>query len=142
MSTILAFDFGEKRTGVAVGETALKQAHPLAVIQANDDTARIKAIDRLIAEWRPERLVVGLPTHVDGTPHAMSARVRAFSESLRARFSLPVVEADERLTSRDAQSRLLEVGRTTRTMKPILDAVAAQLILQTWFDFSFQEAPS
>ena len=135
MATVLAFDFGEKRIGVAVGETALGQAHPLTVFTAHSDVERLAAIARLVDEWQPERLVIGRPTHADGTPHAMTARTAEFAQSLRTRFDLPVSEADERLTSRDAQTRLRETGRTAKTMKPVLDAVAAQLILQTWFDF-------
>ncbi|MDR2638148.1 MAG: Holliday junction resolvase RuvX [Zoogloeaceae bacterium] len=135
MGTVLAFDFGEKRTGVAVGETAIGQAHPLTVIRAGDRDARLRAIARLIDEWRPELLVVGYPTHADGTPHAMTECAHAFARLLGERFPLPVVEADERLTSLDARARLRETGHDAKTMKPLVDAVAAQLILQTWFDF-------
>lgn len=134
MGTVLAFDFGEKRTGVAVGETALKQAHPLTVITAGHDEERLAAIEKLIREWQPESLIVGQPTHVDGTPHSMTARVDQFSESLENRFHLPVREVDERLSSRDAETRLRETGHTAKTSKPFIDAVAAQLILQTWLD--------
>ncbi|MCL2021858.1 MAG: Holliday junction resolvase RuvX [Betaproteobacteria bacterium] len=135
MGTVLAFDFGEKRTGVAVGESALRQAHPLAVLKANDSSALLEAIARLIVEWQPERLVVGLPTYTDGTEHDMTQKVRAFAARLRERFALPVAEADEVLTSLDAMNRLRETGRSVKRMKPVVDAVAAQLILQTWFDF-------
>ncbi|MCL2075986.1 MAG: Holliday junction resolvase RuvX [Betaproteobacteria bacterium] len=135
MGTVLAFDFGEKRTGVAVGETVLRQAHPLTVLKMNDNAALLKAISRLIVEWQPERLVVGLPTHTDGTEHDMTLKVRAFAGSLRERFALPVIEADEVLTSLDAISRLRETKRSVKRMKTVVDAVAAQLILQTWFDF-------
>jgi len=128
--TVLAFDYGEKRIGVAIGETLLGQAHPLMVLS----TADRAALARLIEEWRPVRLVVGLPTHADGTPHVMTGRCRRFAEELARQFALPVDLADERLTSRDAESRLRETGRDAKTMKPLLDAVAAQLILQTWFD--------
>lgn len=141
MGTILAFDFGEKRTGVAVGETTLGQAHPLTVLHAASDTERLAAIARLIQEWQPEKLLIGRPTHADGTPHAMTARAHAFAQRLRARFGLPVIEADERLTSRDAATRLRETGRTAKSMKPLLDAVAAQLILQTWFDYPDERTP-
>lgn len=136
MGTVLAFDYGEKRTGVAVGETALRQAHPLTVLKAHKTAALLDAIARLIAEWKPEQLVVGLPTYVDGTPHEMTLKVRAFIAHLRERFALPVIESDERLTSQDAENRLHEAGLNARTMKAHLDAVAAQLILQTWFDLS------
>ncbi|MDR3352095.1 MAG: Holliday junction resolvase RuvX [Zoogloeaceae bacterium] len=136
MGTILAFDFGETRTGVAVGETALGQAYPLTVITARDDAARLKAIAPLVREWQPERLVVGRPIHADGTAHAFTERAHAFRLLLAEHFRLPVQEADERLTSCEAETRLRETGRNSRSMKPILDAVAAQLILQTWFDSS------
>ncbi|MDR0736375.1 MAG: Holliday junction resolvase RuvX [Zoogloeaceae bacterium] len=134
MGAVLAFDFGEKRTGVAVGETTLLCAHPLTVIRTGDDDERLNAIARLVDEWRPELLLVGHPLHADGTAHAMTLRARAFADGLRQRFALPVREADERLTSREAETRLRETGRNAKNMKPMVDAVAAQLILQTWFD--------
>ena len=136
MSTVLALDFGEKRIGTAVGETELAQAHPLSVIRAQSNDERLAAIGRLIAEWQPTDLVVGLPTHADGTPHEMTQRCQRFAERLHQRFKLPVHLADERLTSLDAEARLRETGRNARSAKPLLDAVAAQLILQTWFDIT------
>ncbi len=141
MGTVLAFDYGEKRTGVAVGETALGQAHPLEVIRAGSDPERLAAIGKLVKEWQPELLVVGRPTHADGTPHEMTVRAHEFSLLLMDHFGLPVQEADERLTSRDAETRLRETGRNAKNMKPLLDAVAAQLILQTWFDFPHDPTP-
>lgn len=134
MGTVLAFDFGEKRIGVATGETLLGNAHPLTVIRAESNDDRIAAIGKLIAEWQPERLVVGLPTHADGTPHEMTRLAVKFGERLEKRFHLPVSFADERLTSLDAEARLRETGRNAKSAKPVLDAVAAQLILQTWFE--------
>lgn len=134
MATLLAFDFGSKRIGVAVGETLLGQAHPLTVIHAEANDQRFAAIARLVAEWQPARLVVGLPTHADGTPHEMTARCRNFAERLERRCQLPVDLVDERLTSLDAEARLRETGRNAKSAKSVLDAVAAQLILQTWFD--------
>lgn len=134
MGTVLAFDFGERRIGVATGETLLASAHPLTVIHAESNDDRLAAVARLIDEWRPEQLVVGLPTHVDGTPHEMTHLARRFGERLGRRFGLPIAYADERLTSLDAESRLRETGRNSKSAKPLLDAVAAQLILQTWFE--------
>ncbi|MCH2219707.1 MAG: Holliday junction resolvase RuvX [Dechloromonas sp.] len=134
MGTVLAFDFGEKRIGVATGETLLGSAHPLTVIHAQSNDERFAAIGKLIAEWQPECLVVGLPTHADGTPHEMTRLAGKFGERLVRRFNLPVSYADERLTSLDAEARLRETGRNSKTAKPLLDAVAAQLILQTWFE--------
>jgi putative Holliday junction resolvase len=134
MGTILAFDFGEKRIGVATGETMLASAHPLTVIHAESNDDRFAAISKLVAEWQPERFVVGLPVHVDGTPHEMTRLARKFGERLQKRFDRPVSYADERLTSIDAEVRLRETGRNAKAAKPLLDAVAAQLILQSWFE--------
>lgn len=141
--TVLAFDFGEKRIGVAIGETLLAQAHPLTVLHVGGgDEARLAEIAKLIREWQPVQLVLGLPTHADGTPHAMTERCQGFAATLRQHFRLPVDLTDERLTSRDAETRLRETGRNSKTMKPLLDAVAAQLILQTWFDSHATSLPS
>ncbi|MDR2166192.1 MAG: Holliday junction resolvase RuvX [Zoogloeaceae bacterium] len=142
MGTVLAFDFGKKRTGVAIGETTLKQSHPLTVIITSDNSRRLAIIDQLIREWRPEHLVVGLPTHADGTSHGMTTEAHAFANTLKTRFQLPVTETDERLTSRDAETRLRETGHNARTAKSFIDAVAAQLILQTWFDIFHDDIPS
>ena len=132
--TVIAFDFGEKRIGVAIGETLLRTAHPHSVIRAETNDDRMAAIGKLIDEWQPVQLVVGLPTHADGTPHEMTQRCQRFAERLERRFQRPVALTDERLTSLDAEARLRETGRNAKSAKPLLDAVAAQLILQTWFD--------
>ena len=133
-SIVLAFDFGTRRIGVAVGEMMLGSARPLTTISAEANDARFAAIGKLVDEWRPVQLVVGLPTHADGTPHDMTRLATKFAERLQRRFKLPVALADERLTSLDAEARLRETGRNSRSAKPLLDAVAAQLILQTWFE--------
>lgn len=133
-TTILAFDFGERRIGVAVGETETAQAHALTTIEAEANADRFAAIAALIDEWRPAMLVVGLPLHVDGTPHAMTARCKRFANQLHGRFGLPVATADERLTSHDAEALLHEVGRSTREQRAVIDSLAAQLILQGYLD--------
>jgi putative Holliday junction resolvase len=140
--TVLAFDFGEKRIGVATGETLLSSAHPLAVIRAESNDERFAAIGKLIAEWQPVQLVVGLPTHADGTPHEMTRLATKFAERLKRRFNIPVAFADEHLSSLDAESRLRETGRNSKSAKPLLDAVAAQIILQTWFESPHHVTPS
>ncbi len=140
--TVLAFDFGEKRIGVATGETLLGSAHPLTVIRAESNDDRFAAIGKLIAEWHPVQLVVGLPTHADGTPHEMTRLAQKFAERLKRRYHLPVAFADERLTSLDAAARLRETGRDSRAARPLLDAIAAQLILQTWFESPHHVTPS
>jgi putative Holliday junction resolvase len=128
---LLAFDFGTRRIGVAVGETMLRSARPLTVIDAEANVVRFAAIDRLIAEWRPARLVVGLPLALDGAEHDMSARCRRFARQLAGRFALPVDLADERLSSCEAESRLRARGGDARHA---VDAEAAAVILQSYFE--------
>lgn len=132
--TALAFDFGERRIGVAVGEPLLGIAHPLTTIQAQTTDDRFAAIARLLEEWRPAQLVVGLPTHADGRPHAMTQLARRFAQRLKGRYGLPVWLVDERHTSLVAESLLEEAGLKGRRQKPVLDQVAAQAILQAWFE--------
>jgi putative Holliday junction resolvase len=132
--TVLAFDFGEQRIGVAVGESALRHTHPLTTINCERKDERFARIQTLIGEWRPAVLVVGRPVHLDGTPHAMTARCARFANQLRGRFGIPVTEVDERLTSVDAASRLGESGLSARDARGHIDAVAAQIILQGYFD--------
>ncbi len=132
--TVLAFDFGEKRIGVAVGERELAQAHPLTVIRGEANAERFAAIAALIGEWQPASLIVGLPVALDGTAHAMSARCIRFANQLRGRFGLRVDYADERLSSVEAEERLRESGHDARSAKVHVDAMAAQLILQTYFE--------
>lgn len=132
--TVLAFDFGLKRIGVAVGETLLKRANALATIEAEANDARFAAIARLIDEWKPARLVVGLPLSLDGAEHEMTARCRRFANQLHGRFGLPVALTDERLTSAAAESELREAGLDWKTRKGRVDALAAQHILQDYFD--------
>lgn len=132
--TVLALDLGMKRTGVASGELSIGIAHPLTVIQAGSTEARLTAIDRLIDEWRPVLLVLGLPTHADGSEHDMTRVARNFAHKLESRFSLPVFLVDERHTSTAAESELHARGIHGKKNKALTDAVAAQLILQGFFD--------
>jgi putative Holliday junction resolvase len=133
-ATVLAFDFGTRRIGVAVGNTLTRTAHPLQTIDAANADVRSASIAALIDEWRPQRLVVGLPVHADGTEHAMTARARAFAHDLERRFALPVALADERYTSALARHALSTSGRGGRADRGLRDQVAAQMILQAWFD--------
>jgi putative Holliday junction resolvase len=138
--TVLAFDFGEKRIGVAVGDTAVGIAHPLTTIHAADKQRRYAAIAALIEEWRPPLLVVGLPAHLDGTEHELSRLARKFARELTARFGLPVEFVDERLTSVAAEASLITAGVAPRRHKPLLDQVAAQQILQSYLDAAARAA--
>ncbi|MDO8931415.1 MAG: Holliday junction resolvase RuvX [Rhodocyclaceae bacterium] len=132
--TVLAFDFGTRRIGVAVGETMLKSARPLTTITAEANAPRFEAIGRLIAEWQPACLVVGLPLALDGSEHDMTARSRRFANQLHGRFGLPVELADERLSSAAAESHLRARGHDPRRDKAAIDAAAAAVILQSYFD--------
>jgi putative Holliday junction resolvase len=132
--TVLAFDFGEKRIGVAVGETAVGIAHPLTTINAADKQRRYAAIAALVGEWQPSQIVVGLPSHLDGAEHELSRLARKFAHDLAARFGLPVEFVDERLTSVSAELSLAAAGVALRKRKSRVDAIAAQEILQDYFD--------
>lgn len=134
--TALAFDFGTRRIGVAIGESLIKVTHPLTTINSTDNAQRLAAIHRLIDQWQPSYLVVGLPTHTDGTTHELTSLARRFAQQLKDEFSLPVSLVDERYTSVVAESLLTEAGISGRRQKPMLDQVAAQAILQTWFEFN------
>src|SRR3990170_4698859 len=131
--TVLAFDFGTKRIGVAVGDFETRLAHPLAAIAAVENRARFAAIGQLVAEWRPVLLVVGLPAHADGAEHPVGRLARRFAQRLHGRFGIRTALVDERLTSHAAEGRLREAGAARRKIRQSLDAVAAQIILQTYF---------
>jgi putative Holliday junction resolvase len=136
-STVLAFDFGERRTGVAVGDVRLRTAHPLKPIAAIG-TARFRAIGALLAEWHPGRLVVGWPVSEDGRPHPLAPRVERFARQLEDRFGIPVARVDERYTSTAAESRMRAAAGARRAAGAArarqLDSYAAQLILEQYFD--------
>ncbi len=132
--TVLAFDFGERFTGVAVGESSVGMAHPLALITAESNAARIDAIAALVAEWKPCFLVVGLPLSMDGTEHELTRRCRRFARQLESRFRLPVKLVDERLSSASAEEALRSVGKGGRKHKLHAHQVSAQIILQSHFD--------
>ena len=133
-TTVLAFDFGERRIGVAVGDAAVGIAHPLTTIDAADRRRRFDAIAALIAEWRPTQLVVGLPAHLDGAEHELSRLARKFAAQISGRFALPVQLVDERLTSAIAEASLAAASVAPRKRKARIDQIAAQEILQDSFD--------
>lgn len=138
--TVLAFDFGVKRIGVAVGEWPLAQAHPLTTIHGEANAERFAAIEALLKEWRPVSLVVGLPVALDGSAHEMTARSTRFANQLRGRFGLPVDYAEERLSSVEAEERLRASGHSTRSAREHVDAMAAQIILQCFFERLSEES--
>ncbi len=140
--TLLGFDFGLARIGVATGELETGRASALVSLHEQSNDARFAAIGRLIAEWRPLALIVGVPTHLDGREHELTARCRRFANQLHGRVDLPVFPMEERLSSVAAESALVDAGlKAWRDRKAVLDAAAARLILQHFLD-SIQHAKS
>jgi putative Holliday junction resolvase len=131
METVLGFDFGLKRIGVAVGNTVIRQAQALTIIEAATNDDKFAAIAALVASWQPARCIVGMPFHPDGAEHEMSVRCRRFANQLHGRYGLPVVLVDERYTS-----AVLAQQRGER-----IDDRAAALILQQYFD-DHSDAPT
>ena len=136
--TVLAFDFGLQRIGVAVGEPEVGSAHPLPAIAAATQPGRLTAIERLVKEWKPSLLVVGHPLGEDGAPHEMTRRAEKFARQLNGRFRLPVALVDERYSSADAESRVRAAYGARKAMTlargKALDSQAAQLILEQYFN--------
>lgn len=128
--TLIGFDFGERRIGVAVGETETGLAHPVASIAEPATAARLAAIERLVSEWHPVGFVVGAPQHADGSEHPVARLAGKFARRLASRFGLPVAVVDETLSSVEAGRRLREAGRREAD----LDAEAAAVILQTYLN--------
>jgi putative Holliday junction resolvase len=128
---VLAFDFGLRRTGVALGNTLTGAARPLATIDAEAAARRFAAIAALLDEWRPGRLVVGLPLDADGADTEMTRRARRFGNQLKGRFGLPVEFEAESHTSAVAEHAMKPRRAADRAS---IDAAAAALILQAWLD--------
>lgn len=131
---LLAFDFGTRRIGVAVGSTLTGNARPLITISEEKNERRFASIGALIAEWQPCALVVGLPLNDDGTSHEMTALCRRFANRLRGRFNLPTILLDERYTSLSASAQLNGKGIRGMKQKSLIDQYAAKEILQAYLD--------
>lgn len=134
MGEILAFDFGTRRIGVALGNLEIGLAHPLVTIYWEKKSECFEAIDRLIEEWKPALLVVGLPLAMDGSEHELSRLSRLFARRLEARYGLRVDFVDERLSSFAAQEALGNAGIRGRAQKDYIDQVAAQCLLQAYLE--------
>ena len=133
-STVMCFDFGEQRIGVAVGEHLLATANSLTTIDNESNAIRFQVISALINQWKPKLLVVGLPLNVDGTEHAVTQLCKKFARRLNGRFNIPVMLVDERYSSVEASDLLNQIGIKGRAQKVMLDQVAAQTILQSYFN--------
>lgn len=135
-NTFIGFDFGERRIGLAVGDQETGLCSPLTTLHSKDGSIDWDGIGSLLSEWKPAALVVGVPRHMDGSDSAMTLRAAKFGRQLHGRFALPVHEADERTTSRQAETIMRDnrgQGRR-RSVKGDTDKIAATLILQHWME--------
>ncbi|MDE1941896.1 MAG: Holliday junction resolvase RuvX [Betaproteobacteria bacterium] len=132
--TVLAFDFGLKHTGVALGELGSGLCRPLATIHCASRADRWKAVERLMKEWEPVRLVVGLPLDADGNEQETTRQCRNFATELESRTGLPTALVDERYTSLEADAALREQGYTQQQRAEAEHAEAAALILRSYLE--------
>lgn len=129
-NTIIGFDYGRKRIGVAVGQTLTNTARPLTVISVKAKKPAWVAIDSLIQIWQPHKIIVGLSTYADGSNNQLTIATQHFCQQLQHRYQLPVHTIDETLSTKTAVDRMRSLTKK-RTIKKV-DAVAAQVILETW----------
>jgi len=133
--TLLAFDFGLARTGVALGNTITHIATPLCVLHSRDEKPDWQGINQLIKEWRPKHLIVGMPIYLDGSKSDMTLRTERFCRQLEGRYALPVATVNEQLSSLEAEQRLKQArqhGRKKKITKGEVDQLAATIILESW----------
>lgn len=132
--TILGFDFGLKNIGVAVGQEITQTANPLTVIKARDGIPNWDEIKKLLDQWRPNLLVVGLPLNMDDSEQEMTAAARKFGNRLNGRFQIPVEWQDERLSTYEALEQLGVRNKLQANNRDDVDRISAQLILQSWLN--------
>ncbi|OZG75145.1 Holliday junction DNA helicase RuvA [Hahella sp. CCB-MM4] len=133
MTTVLGFDFGLKRIGVASGQSITGTASPLSEIPARDGIPDWNIIGNLVAEWTPDMVLVGEPSNMDGTDSDMARRARKFANRIHGRFGVPVTMVDERLTSFEAKQMVRERYGNQDFGKYAVDSIAAVLIIEHWF---------
>ncbi len=138
IKTVLGFDFGTKKIGVAVGQSITQTVTPLITLTSKNQKPDWAAIEKQIREWQPDMLVVGLPVHLDGEEQPITQAAKKFGNQLNGRFQLPVEFMDERLSSYEAEERLREINiekkQTNKRQKALdIDKIAAQLIVESWF---------
>jgi putative Holliday junction resolvase len=133
--TLLGFDFGLKRIGVAVGQTITGTATPLTTLQAKNGVPNWNQIEQLIQHWKPNGLVVGIPLNMLGKDQSLIKEAKNFAKLLE-RFELPVYEIDERLTTKEARQQVFDVGGYKALQETEIDSIAAKLILESWFGSS------
>jgi putative Holliday junction resolvase len=130
--TVMAFDFGLRQIGVAIGNCLLGTAQPLPILRAREGVPEWRALENLVEEWRPDLLVVGDPLNMDGSDSELSALAQKFARRLHGRLGLEVVMVDERLSSFEAKQTSREQGHSGDFKRQPVDSLAAELILRTW----------
>ncbi len=134
INTLLAFDYGTKNIGIASGQTITHSANSLAPLKAKDGIPDWTHIEKILTEWKPDLVLVGLPLNMDGTESELSARARKFSNRLHGRFGVKVELVDERLTSFEAKGEVMSRGGSRDYKNNPVDSIAARLILESWFE--------
>ncbi|MBS0855836.1 MULTISPECIES: Holliday junction resolvase RuvX [unclassified Tatumella] len=132
--TLLGFDFGTKSIGVAVGQQLTGTARPLAAIKARDGVPDWNLLEKLLKEWQPDLVVVGLPLNMDGTEQPLTARARKFANRIHGRFGVAVELQDERLSTVEARAGLFEAGGYRALTKGNVDSGSAVIIVESWLD--------
>ena len=135
--SVMAFDFGLKRIGVAVGDMELGIAHPVTTLNVETNVERLAAVEKFVAEWQPIQFVIGEPQYEDvanNEAHPIAHLAKKFGNRLTEQYHLPITYVNELLSSTEAASQLKAQGITGRAQKTQIDAVAAQIILQAYFD--------
>ncbi|QOL16023.1 Holliday junction resolvase RuvX [Dickeya dianthicola] len=132
--TLLAFDFGTRSIGVAIGQEITGTARPLTSLKAQDGVPDWQKVEKLLSEWQPALIIVGLPLNMDGTEQPLTARARKFAQRLHGRFGVKVDLHDERLSTVEARADLFERGGFRALDKGSVDAASAVIILESWFE--------
>lgn len=133
-TSFMSFDYGKKRIGIAMGQRITQSANGIGCISAVDGKPNWEQLDKLVAEWKPDAFVVGLPLNMDGSESDMSKRANKFSKRLHGRFGKPSFTIDERLTTFEAKQTAKSMGHKGHYKSDPVDELAAQLILQSWLE--------
>ena len=137
-STLLGFDFGTKSIGVATGQMITATAQPLAAIKANDGIPNWNIVEKVITDWKPDLVIVGLPLNMDGTEQPITQRAKKFANRLNGRFGVKTVLQDERLTTASAKEFIFSHGGYKALNKGKIDSVSAALILESWMESYYE----
>ncbi len=134
ITSVLGFDYGKKRIGIATGQTITRSATPCTTLNQVDGNPDWSAIEAEIMQWKPQALIVGMPYHTDGSENKMTAAARHFCYELKKRFNLPVIEVNEALSSEQAEEILKQEMKINKQNKHEIDRIAAAIIVQRWLD--------